>query len=148
MVLLIVPMELGDIDEVLEIERLCFPTPWSRNSFISELRDNDEAHYYVAKLGGRIAGYIGTWFILDEGHITNVAVHPSFRRMGVATRLFTFVFAVGRANGINSFTLEVRKSNLGAQRLYRRLGFVCTGTRKEYYQDNREDALIMWKRLG
>ncbi len=147
MVLLILPMQLQDIDGVLEVEKGCFPTPWSRNSFISEVRDNDDAYYYVAKLGDKIVGYIGSWFILDEAHITNVAVHPSFRRLGVATQLFNFIFTVGRANGINSITLEVRKSNYGAQRLYRRLGFVVTGMRKGYYQDNNEDALIMWKRL-
>ena len=145
MVLLILPMKLQDIDGVLEVEKECFPTPWSRNSFISEVRDNDDAYYYVAKLDGKIVGYIGAWFILDEAHITNVAVHPSSRRIGVATKLFNFIFAVGRANGIHSFTLEVRKSNYGAQRLYRRLGFVVTGLRRGYYQDNNEDALIMWK---
>jgi ribosomal-protein-alanine N-acetyltransferase len=147
MALLILPMELSDIDEVLQIERASCPSPWSRNSFISEIRDNEDAHYFVAKSQGRIAGYLGSWFILDEAHITTVAVSPDFRRRGVATSLFNFIFAVGEANGITAFTLEVRKSNIGAQRLYSQLGFVFVGIRRGYYQDNNEDAHIMWKRL-
>jgi ribosomal-protein-alanine N-acetyltransferase len=145
MALLILPMELKDIKEVLEIEKACYSTPWSRNSFISEINDNEDAYYFVARSGGRIAGYMGVWFILDEGHITNVAVHPDFRRQGVATSLFNFVFTVGKSKGVNSFTLEVRVSNFGAQRLYTKMGFVFVGVRKGYYQDNNEDAYIMWK---
>lgn len=159
-------MRLGDLDQVLEIERLSYPTPWSKRAFQSELTENAYAHYYVARLkpdssyakgapdvysGGQssavrsIVGYIGVWVILDEAHITNVAVHPNFRRMGLGERLMRFAFDKALEFGATRVTLEVRVSNIPAQNLYKKLGFQERGIRKGYYTDTNEDAIIMWK---
>lgn len=151
------PMRLRDIGAVLEVEKRSFTTPWSRAAFISELLDNDRAYYLVARTpgprgvlpwrNGRIAGYIGVWLVEDEGHITNVAVHPDFRQMGIGRRLMEAITEWCVAKGATRMTLEVRQSNIIAQRLYRDLGYVSAGIRPGYYRDNNEDALIMWKEL-
>lgn len=141
------PMRLRDLGEVMKIEKLCFTTPWSKHAFLSELLDNDRAYYLVAKVDDRPVGYIGVWLIAGEGHITNVAVHPDFRRRGIGRRLLLAAEELALARGQRRMTLEVRVSNEGAQRLYRSLGYVAAGVRRRYYRDNDEDALIMWKDL-
>lgn len=151
------PMRVRDIGGVLEVEKRSFTTPWSRSAFVSELLNNERAYYLVARNvarrgplpwnTGRIVGYIGMWLIYDEGHITNVAVHPDFRQQGIGRRLMEAMTAICLAKGATRMTLEVRQSNIVAQRLYRDLGFVSAGVRPGYYQDNNEDALIMWKEL-
>lgn len=141
------PMRVRDLSEILKIERLSFTTPWSRGAFLSELLENDRAYYLVARSGERPVGYIGVWIIAGEGHITNVAVHPDFRRSGVGTRLLTAIGDLAREKGATRLTLEVRRSNAGAQRLYVALGFESAGIRRAYYRDNNEDAIIMWKDL-
>ena len=138
-------MRLADLEQVLEIERLSFPTPWSRQSFLHELLENERAVYLVYKEAGRVYGYIGMWVVLDEGHITNLAVHPAFRRRGTGRSLIVRLEEIARERGVRHLTLEVRKSNLAAQNLYRDLGFVSVGIRRQYYLDNMEDAIIMWK---
>ncbi len=138
-------MRVSDIDRVLEIEALSYPTPWSRRAFQSELTDNAYAHYYVARCNGEIVGYVGMWVILDEAHITNIAVHPDFRRKGIGRRLLKAMFEEAKTYGGTRMTLEVRVSNYSAQTLYRELGFVDRGIRKGYYSDTNEDAIIMWK---
>lgn len=140
-------MQEKDLDQVLEIERLSFPTPWSRHSFISELRDNEFAHYFVCRVDGRVAGYAGMWVILDEAHITNVAVHPDYRGKGLGHLLLAELMRQSLLRGADRITLEVRKSNLAAQRIYEHMGFRATGIRKGYYTDTGEDAVIMWKIL-
>ena len=135
-----------DLDQVLELESLCFPIPWSRESFLSELR-NPLAQYIVAEEGFVIQGYAGVWLIFDEGHITNVAVHPRARGKRIGELLLVNTLAFVSAHGGVSVTLEVRPSNDAALSLYRRNGFAEVGVRKGYYSDNGEDALIMTKKL-
>lgn len=133
------------IDDILIVEKLSFKTPWSKGSFIGEIRRNKFAVYFSAKAGESIVGYAGMWVICGEGHITNVAVHPEYRRIGIGSRLIEALIAAARNQNIESMTLEVRKSNIAAQTLYRKYGFIEKGIRRSYYSDNNEDAVIMWK---
>ena len=137
-------MTAEDIDGVWEVERSCFPDPWSREAFEAELSGLNPTVYFVAEApDGRVCGYMGVWHILDEGHVTNVAVHPDYRRMGIGRRLVETVLLDGHAKGLRAFTLEVRVSNEAAKGLYQGLGFEPAGVRRRYYSDG-EDALIMW----
>lgn len=142
----IMPMTLEDVESVVEIEERSFPIPWSRNSFLYELLENERAVYLVAKDGyERVIGYVGLWIVFDEGHITNLAVHPLYRRQGVAQALLQGLIETVRPMGVQHLTLEVRVSNRPAQQLYEKMGFVQVGIRRKYYLDNNEDAFIMWK---
>lgn len=141
------PMRLRDVPGVLVVERLSFPTPWSRQAFLSELFENDRAYYIVAKDKDRVIGYAGIWLIAGEGHVTNVAVHPDYRQQGIGRRLLVTLEELIRNRGGDRLTLEVRVSNTWAQHLYQSLGYVAAGLRKGYYRDNNEDAVIMWKEL-
>lgn len=138
-------MELKDIDDVLIIERACFPTPWSRNAFETEIEGNACSRYVVAVDSGRVIGYGGMWLILDEAHVTNVAVHPARRGEGYGEAILRELIRLAKELGRDAITLEVRFSNTIAQNLYRKLGFNGVGLRKGYYSDDGEDALIMWK---
>ena len=138
-------MTPADLDRVMEIVALSYRTPWSRRAFMSELTENSYAHYFVARHDGKIVGYVGMWVILEEAHITNIAVDPAYRRKKVAWRLLQDMFRKAKELGATRMTLEVRVSNLSAQDLYRKLGFVDRGIRKGYYTDTNEDAIIMWK---
>ena len=140
-------MKSRDIDTVTEIEKLSFDTPWSRESFISEIEKNDFAQYLVAKIGDKVVGYAGMWFILDETHITNIAVHPDYRDIGIGDKLIKAVIESTKENGLRSITLEVRNTNKKAIYLYEKNGFETAGIRKGYYSDNNDDALIMWKEI-
>jgi ribosomal-protein-alanine N-acetyltransferase len=139
------PMKPQDIDDVLYIERTCFSTPWSYDAFKAEIEGNHCARYVVAEQDGKIRGYGGMWIILDEAHITNVAVHPHFRGMGIGEAIMKALIRTAAYLKVESMTLEVRVSNKVAQNLYKKLGFSSVGVRKGYYTDNGEDALIMWK---
>ncbi len=141
------PMRLQDLDAVRRIERQSFTTPWSYEAFVSELLENDNARYLVARDGADVVGYVGLWIILDEGHITNVAVRPDRRGRGVGRCLLAAITRVARAHGARRMTLEVRKSNVRAQKLYASLGYRAAGVRPQYYVDNNEDAIIMWREL-
>lgn len=141
----ILSLKFEHINSVLKIDALSFPTPWSRESFERELEINKFARYVVAKQAGIVIGYAGMWLILDEGHITNIAVHPEYRGIGAGNLLLEALIEICRIDSINSLTLEVRKSNLVAQNLYKKYGFLEQGIRKGYYGDNKEDAVIMWK---
>jgi len=143
----VVRMTGEHLDGVMTIENLSFKIPWSRNAFIDELTTNDMAVYVVAVSGKKIIGYGGLWRILDEGHITNIAVHPEFRRCGAGCRIMDELLKICRESGILSLTLEVRRGNLPAQKLYEKYGFRSEGIRKGYYSDTGEDAIIMWKHL-
>ena len=99
----------------------------------------------MAKTATKVVGYVGMWVILDEGHITNLAVDPAYRRKGIGRALLEHLITEGKKRGVRFLTLEVRSSNLVAQQLYRKLGFYEAGVRPGYYQDNQEDAIIMWK---
>lgn len=144
--IIIEPMTLSDIDGVFEVEKSCFEDYWSKDSFKKEL-SNDVARYIVAKLGGKIVGYVGIWLIVDEGHITNVAVHKDYRGQKIGDKLIKSLVELCRKNSILAMTLEVRSSNTIAQNLYKKYGFKTVGVRKEYYSDNKEDAIIMWNQI-
>jgi ribosomal-protein-alanine N-acetyltransferase len=138
-------MYLSDLDAVMGIERHSFPTPWSRAAFQSELMENTVATYLVLEFHDRVVAYGGMWVILDEAHITNVAVHPDMRGYHFGEAMMRGLMDRARELGARRMTLEVRRSNLVAQNLYRKLGFVQLGVRRGYYTDTHEDALIMWK---
>jgi len=137
-------MTLEDIDDVQEVERSSFPVPWPANAFRHELTQNRNARYVVARAGNRVAGYAGLWLMVDEAHITTFAVHPGFRRQRIGERLLQRLFEIAAVMNAEWLTLEVRASNLPAQRLYEKYGFRRAGVRRRYYSDNNEDALIMW----
>ncbi len=137
-------MVLEDIERICVIEEECFPSPWKAESFVNELTTNKLAIYYVIEESGVIAGYLGVWNILDEGHITNVAVSPSFRGKGYGVALVNHLKEESLSNDVKWLTLEVRVGNAPAIGLYEKLGFEVQGIRKKYYQDNGEDAMIMW----
>lgn len=137
-------MQREDLEQIWEIENLSFTSPWSKKALQAELA-NPRAFYLVAKLEEKVIGYAGCWAILDEGHITNVAVHPEYRKKKVATLLLMKLEHELVKKGVSSLTLEVRVSNEIAQNLYLQRGFRPFGLRKKYYSDNSEDALIMWK---
>ena len=142
------PMRVRDLDGVLSIERVSFPTPWSRYAFLTELLENDRAYYSVARTRERkLVGYIGMWLVLDEGHITTIAVHPAYRGRGIGRQLLETMEAIGRARDMHRVTLEARVSNTVAHGLYQKMGFSDAGIRPGYYRDNNEDAMIMWKEL-
>ena len=146
--LILSPMTLDDLDEVLEIERVSFKTPWSRGAFRYELTQNRVARSLVVRCGRQLAGYLCLWEIGHEIHITNLAVHPSFRRRGVARVLLGHVVAGARRDGVELVFLEVRPTNLEAVALYESFGFRVIGRRRGYYFDTGEDALVMEARLG
>lgn len=136
---------LQDVDAILEVEETSFTTPWSRQAFYGELDDNLLARYIVAVLDGKIIGYAGVWIICDEGHVTNIAIHPAYRGRHYGEQMVRCLINLARSCGAVSMTLEVRASNIIAQTLYKKLGFEARGHRKGYYADNNEDAIIMWK---
>ena len=132
-----------DIPRVCEIEKACFPDPWSEASFESELSGKNPAVYVVAEESGEVVGHMGVWYILDEGHIMNVAVAPEARRRGTGRALVEESLRLGREAGLRGFTLEVRVENEPAIALYESFGFETAGRRKNYYGQG-QDALIMW----
>ena len=131
------------IDDIMIIEHLSFKIPWSRESIRQEIMENKFAIYLSAQVDGRVVGYAGMWSVCGEGHITNIAVHPEYRQVGIGSRLMERLIDIAKEEGISWMTLEVRKSNLVAQRLYKKYGFEECGLRKSYYADNGEDAIIM-----
>ncbi len=142
--LVIVPMVAADIADVLHIETLSFTSSWPANAFVNELNDNKLAHYFVGRLDDRIVAYGGIWVILEDSHVTTIAVHPDLRGCGLGERLLIHLLEEAVARGASWITLEVRESNETAQRLYRKYGFTVVSTRRAYYSDNNENALVMW----
>ena len=138
-------MVLHDIDQVLEVERLSFTNPWSKDTFQAEIQSNLFAYYFVAVQNETIVGYGGMWMILDEAHVTNIAVHPDFRGLNFGKKLVQELIIQAFKQGASKITLEVRVSNLAARNLYKGFGFHEAGIRKGYYSDNNEHAIIMWK---
>ncbi|MBC7074923.1 MAG: ribosomal protein S18-alanine N-acetyltransferase [Syntrophomonadaceae bacterium] len=139
-------MTAQDIDEVMGIEKSSFSLPWARESYFAELR-NDLAAYLVCEYEGKVAGYGGIWVVLEEAHITNVAVSEQFRRSGIGKTLMCALEKIAREKKAARIILEVRPSNSAALTMYRGLGYVPAGIRKRYYYDNGEDAIIMVKYL-
>ncbi len=140
-------MTKDDVDSVYIVEEDCFTDPWSKESIRKELK-NDLARYLVAELDNKIVGYVGVWFVVDEGHITNVAVHSDYRGKKIGDKLVKEMVKLCKESKLVAMTLEVRSSNTVAQNLYRKYGFKMGGIRKEYYSDNKEDAIIMWNQLN
>lgn len=138
-------MEVSDLDDIMEIEKESFSTPWSREAFKMEVEENLLAVYIVAQIDDKVVGYGGLWTIMDEGHITNIAVREAFRGQGIGDAIVMGLVQYCRSNGIPNMTLEVRKSNIVAQNLYKKYGFIDCGIRPNYYTDGNEDAVIMWK---
>lgn len=137
-----------DLDEVADIEKLCFGTPWSKALFAEELKHKDLCYWFkVRDLASeiRVAAYMGFWKAVDEAHITNLAVRPQLQRQGLGKALASYVLSQARDQGCRRATLEVRPSNTAALKLYEALGFSGVALRPKYYLDNEEDALIMWK---
>ena len=144
--LLILPATINDINEIWEIEKLSFSVPWTREALGMEIVKNKCAKYYAAKnYEGKLIGYGGFWVIVDQAHITNVAVHPQYRRHGVGEAVMRHMLKQAYKLGLKDMTLEVRESNAPAIKLYKKLGFIECGVRKKYYSDNNENAIIMWK---
>lgn len=138
---------MKDVEAVYEVEVSSFSDPWSLSAFKEEMK-NKLARYIVAEAkDGRIVGYIGVWYIIDEAHINNVAVHKDYRGQGIGNILMEYLIDRCKEDRIYAITLEVRRSNEIAQNLYKKYGFKPGGIRKEYYSDNREDAIIMWKQI-
>jgi ribosomal-protein-alanine N-acetyltransferase len=138
-------LEDKDLDEVLEIERESFSNPWSREMFRWELQNSGVSYAYVLRApGGRVAAFCTVWLVLDELHINNVAVHPTARGKGAGLGLLRFVLRLALELGARRATLEVRRSNEVALRLYNRLGFRVAGVRRRYYSEPVEDALVLW----
>ncbi len=136
-------MVLGDVEKVHRIEEESFPRPWSVRDFEREMTANPCARYLVAETGGEIIAFAGIWVILDESHITNIAVAKKWRGRGIGKRITGELLQYASNLGACYATLEVRKSNLTAQGLYASFGFEKVGVRKRYYEDNGEDGLIM-----
>jgi [ribosomal protein S18]-alanine N-acetyltransferase len=142
------PMTLDDLDEVMAIERASFQTPWSRGAFRYELTQNRVARSLIVRVERQLVGYLCLWEIGHEIHITNLAVHPAFRRRGVARALLGRVLEDARHTRVELIFLEVRPTNIEALGLYESFGFKVIGRRKGYYFDTGEDALVMEARLG
>jgi ribosomal-protein-alanine N-acetyltransferase len=140
-------MRLDDIETICAIEQEAFTTPWTSAAFYNELTNNHFARYMVMECNGEIAGYAGMWVIIDEAHVTNIAVRGKYRGQKLGDRLMREVMKTARFFGAAKMTLEVRVSNRIAQNLYEKLGFRASGLRKAYYSDNNEDAIIMWADL-
>lgn len=136
-------MSLPDLEAVLAIEEASFTQSWSRHSFQSELERNRLARYLVARRHGRLVGYGGIWIVLDEAHLTTLAVEKGFRREGIGSALLCALLDQAVEAGACRMTLEVRPSNLAARHLYESFGFTVRGVRKKYYLN--EDALFMIK---
>ena len=131
------------LDDVLEIEKLSFKTPWTRFAFLHEIEFHGSV-FEIARMDGRLVGYGGFWLIMDKAHISNVAIHPDCRRKGLGRVLLIHLLEQAIERGAVRATLEVRRSNDAALNLYGSFGFEIIGIRKNYYTDENEDALIMW----
>ena len=137
-------MNASHVAQIAALEKICFSDPWSERSIASEL-DNKLAFWLVATEGEQVAGYIGSQTVMDETDMMNVAVHPDFRRKGIAEALVNALVENLMEMGSHCLTLEVRASNAPAIALYEKLGFAEIGRRKNYYRNPREDALILRK---
>jgi [ribosomal protein S18]-alanine N-acetyltransferase len=136
----------ADLDGVLEVEDESFTNPWTRDMYTWELQNRSVCHIYVVRTPDcLVAGFCAFWLVVDEIHINNIAMRPRFRGYGIGTALLHHILAEARHLGARRATLEVRASNEQARRLYERLGFYVAGTRRNYYSNPVEDALILWR---
>lgn len=142
--MIIETMKSSHVAQIAQLEKICFSDPWSEKSIASEL-NNELAFWLTAMEGEQVAGYIGSQTVMDESDMMNVAVHPDFRRKGIAEALVNALVEALKSKGSRCLTLEVRASNVPAITLYEKLGFSEIGRRKNYYRNPREDALILRK---
>jgi ribosomal-protein-alanine N-acetyltransferase len=142
------PLSESHLNEVLRIERECFPAPWTEGMFRQEVEETWLSRSFVAVHDGEVAGYIIAWFLRGEVHVLNVAVTAKYQRQGIGRRLLSHVIELGEQSEHHLVTLEVRASNDPAKLLYVTMGFAPVGVRRRYYRDNGEDAIVMVKRLG
>ena len=133
------------IESLVELENLCFDEPWTKGMFVGDLSSEYTCYFAAIDDDNKVVGYAGMWISVDEGQITNVAVHPDFRRKNIATELLSRLFDVCRKRGLQSITLEVRQSNEKAINLYEKNGFLSVGMRKNYYKNPAENAVLMTK---
>jgi len=136
-------MTLQDVEQVIELDRASFTLPWPERSFRFEIETNEASRCWVAESDAKIIAMIVTWLIVDEVHVATFAVSPDWRRQGIAQRLLAHTLLDAARLGATKSYLEVRKGNLPARALYEKFGFVEVGIRKKYYQDNKEDAVMM-----
>jgi ribosomal-protein-alanine N-acetyltransferase len=137
------PMELGDLDQVLEIETESFVEPWTRANFEEEIGGLGDSTLTVALLGEKVAGYSVTWYLPDHVHLANVAVRGDCRGRGIGRALVEDVIENAARGGVGKIMLEVRESNVEARRLYETLGFRAVGVKRNYYTKENEDAILM-----
>ncbi len=138
-------MTYENIDDILVIEELSYGSHhWSKDSFITELNNKISSYFCVLNSENKCVGYLGIWKIVNEAHITNLSIHPDYRNKKLAHRLLLAMIDECYKDKIKFITLEVRVSNVKAINLYEKFGFKSLGVRKKYYQDNNEDAYIMW----
>lgn len=142
----LIKMTSEHLNRVHELENLCFDDPWSLEAFKAELT-NQLATYHLLSEGETILGYCGIWKVVDEGHITNLCIDPSRQGEGLGKGMMHLVIQWAKELNICRLTLEVRVSNKKAIQMYEKLGFISAGIRKAYYEDNGEDANIMWLEL-
>ena len=137
------PLQEGHLHGVLAIEKVANTAPWSERSFRNELK-HEHGIFLVALVNSAVVGYGGIWLVIDEAHVTNIAISPDFRRQGIGRKLMIELLTRAKERGMTCSTLEVRASNDAAIRLYEELGYSITTRRKGYYPDNKEDAIVMW----
>lgn len=142
--MVIARMTTADVPDVQRIERQSFSTTWPHDAFYTELSTNKLAHYFVGRIGDKIVAYGGIWVIMEDSHITTIAVDPECRGQKLGELMLMHLLDEAIARGAAWMTLEVRESNETAQRLYRKYGFTTVTTRRGYYSDNNENALVMW----
>lgn len=136
-------MRREDIGAIRAIELLSFESTWPEDAFVNELENNGAARYLVARLDGAVVGYAGAWMILDEMHVTAVAVDPALRGLRIGKKLFWHLMNAAVEHGSRWATLEVRETNEVAVGIYHEFGFSRVGVRRKYY-DGKDDALVMW----
>ena len=144
--MMIAKMTADQVSQIAELEKICFSDPWSENSIAHEI-ENELSLWLVALDGDRVAGYVGSQSVMGESDMMNIAVHPDYRRQGIAEALVLALVSRLKSEGNYQLTLEVRASNIPAQRLYEKLGFTEVGRRRNYYRAPREDALILQKKF-
>ncbi|WP_163538259.1 ribosomal protein S18-alanine N-acetyltransferase [Gracilibacillus sp. YIM 98692] len=140
-------MTENDIEAVSQIDEKSFPKPWPKQIYYEEMNLNQYAKYFVTTVNEEVVGFCGTWMVLDEAQVTNIAIHPAYRGRGLGEGLFQYVINYAVAHDVKHLSLEVRMSNLVAQRMYKKFGLQPGGVRKNYYTDNQEDALVLWVNL-
>ena len=141
------PMEINDLEKVLEIEKQSFCVPWTQDLFISELTRNKYARYFVLVKDNDVVGYLGLWHKGSSFHITNIAITEKLRRRGYGEKFLKFIEKIAVIYRIKKISLEVRRSNYIAQDMYRKYGYKVMRVLRNYYQEEREDALVMEKKL-